>query len=154
VRLLLLLACADEGAVPESSGAAPAAYAGPVGRILEYAGMGDPQGDTRFLAIQEGSWDWSASQTDASTWITRLTDEGLWVDEAQVLPERLAAGARAPGVEVTAVGEAETWYGTFPDTVTVDVEEGVLAGPTIWARDIGPVLITVQGWSGELVYYE
>ncbi len=151
---LLVLACATPETVAESSGAAAADFAGPVGRVLDFVPVGQPTEPGISLVVLDGSWEVAALDGVVTAYPTHLGDDGLRVDDLLLLPPRLAPGSGADGVEVISVGSAETWYGTFPDTVSVSVAEGAFAGDLVFARDVGLVVVQWQGWSGELAYYE
>lgn len=150
--LLWLLACTDEGG--SVGGASAADYAGPVGRVLEYA---DPTDETHLtqltLVITETSWEFTDLAGDAVPLIRDLDAEGLKVGDELLLPAQLVPGRSEGGVTVGEFGDAEVYYGTFPDAVTVEVAQGSFAGPHTWARDVGPIALA---WNGlwELVYYE
>lgn len=116
-----------------------------------------------LLRLDGASWearhgeDWPEAAS-LGAW-TAVLDGGLFLEDAaglrvQLLPERLAEGETGEGVEVTALGAAETWYGTFDDAVTVEVSEGDWAGRQVLARDFGLVIWTFRGEERELRYYE
>ena len=63
-------------------------------------------------------------------------------------------GTTTEDVTVTALGEASAWYGTFEMAVTLDRTGGRLASEQIFARDIGPVVLTLDGFRWELASYE
>lgn len=150
----LAFACTGPDPLPETSGASAPDYAGPVGRILEFEPFGDATADPVTLVIADGTWEIAGVDGSTRSYTTRLDGDGFAVDGNLLLPPRLAAGSTAEGVEVIAVGATETWYGTFPDTVTVAVTAGAFGGTQVFARDVGLVLATWEGWSGELAYYE
>ncbi len=81
-------------------------------------------------------------------------EDGLWVDDAQLLPEDPSVGAAGQGCEVVAAGEHATYYGTFLDTVTVAVDDGDFAGEVVFARGVGPVAFDVDGQGWTAAYYE
>ena len=152
--ILLALACSGGGAaVPESLGGGAEEYAGPVGRLLQWAPPELPDADGVVLRIEDGTWnfEWADGTTGSSTWT--LDDQGFAVDGVYLLPARLAEGSTADGVAVTQSGAVDVWYGNFPDCVTVEVDVGVWAGTQIFAKDIGPIAVT---WNGEweAIYYE
>jgi hypothetical protein len=148
--IALLLACAGADPLPESSGAAAADYVGEPGRVLEFIPVGEPDAEGVSLSLLDGTWSFG----DVASYTARLAPDGFYVDEGLVLPDRLAVGTTGEGVVVTAVGSVETWYGTFPDAVTVSIDAGPLAGEAEFARDVGPVRLVWEGWDGELAGYE
>jgi hypothetical protein len=116
-------------------------------------GRGD-EGDTTTLALTETTWEWEDPTGAASSWPYQLDDRGLIVDLVQLLPPRVGTGSEAEGTRVTATGATEVYYGTFDDTVTVEVSDGSFAGTAVFASGLGPVRLTVAGVALELVYYQ
>lgn len=155
ILLPLLLGCGDPEGVAPSSGAAPVDFVGPVGRVIELVPPGAPEDPSVSLVVLEGSWELQAEDGAGLAYPTHLgTDDGFRVDEVLLLPPRLAPGTEVEGARVEAVGSYTTWYGTFPDTVSVRVAEGDFAGTAVFARDIGPIALVWAGWAGELATYE
>lgn len=142
---LLLLAC---GEAASTSGAELRAvdYAGEVGTRAQFAPPGSPDEVPLALEIGEGQWtlrlgaDWDDATPVSEHAVS--TDGALVVDGVELLPAK-PAGAT----------DFTTYYGTFPDTVSSTVEEGAFAGHWVFARGLGPVLLTVDGVERELVYY-
>lgn len=151
---LLLLGCAESEPVEASSGAAAADFAGPPGRVIDFVPVGQPTETGISLVILDGAWEVVGTDQLVTSYVSHLGDDGLRVDDQVLLPPRLAEGTTVGGAAVTAVGEQETWYGTFPDTVRVAVDDGAFAGELVFARDVGLVVVVWLGWSGELAYYE
>lgn len=150
--MLWILACGDD-AVPESTGGGAEEYAGPMGRLIEWAPVGTPEGDTVTLLVEHGLWTFEGADGTLRQLAWVLDEAGFAVEGTYLLPNRLAVGSSAEGVEVVATGAVDVWYGTFPDCVTVEVAAGDWAGTQVFARDIGLVAATWQG-SWEAVYYE
>lgn len=167
---LAFSACAKEQ--PGSSARSFQDYAGREELHAEFAVV-DEGGDTAAEALAEGApwllrlegvaWearhgeDWPEAAS-LGAW-TALLEGGLFLEDptgerVQLLPERLAEGEGSEDLEVTALGAAETWYGTFDDAVTVEVSEGDWAGRQVFARDFGLVVWTFRGEERELAYYE
>ncbi len=153
--IALLSACTDG---PVGGRAFAEDYAGREDSYLELAPEGQPTELPLILHIDGGRWvlrrggDWVGAQDVAD--LPYSLDDGLVVGGDTLLPPRLAPGERAGGAEVTDRGEVATWYGSFEDAFTVAVEGGDWSGEQAFARDIGPVRISFQGASWELVYYE
>lgn len=152
--LVLALACAggDRGAVAEVG------YAGAEGSEVHLAPPDAPDDLPILLRIEDGTWSlrsgarW-ADAADLGDYDLSL-DDGLWVDLSHLLPEPVAEGATGQGVEVVALGERSTWYGTFPDVATVAVAEGPFAGEAAFARGVGPIALTFDGALWEAVWYQ
>ncbi len=161
----LLVGCSSEP--KDGSPMSAADYAGRPELHLEFGVSEDTGGlalgDPWFLRLDEESWEGRHGESwGLGAWLgawTAAFDDGLWLEDAagervNLLPDRLSQGATGEGVEVTALGEVSTWYGTFDDTVTVEVSEGDWAGTQVFARDFGLVLWTLGGETRELAYYE
>ena len=109
-------------------------------------------------ADEAGDWilkygaSWGAAETVAEYGYT--VDDGLVVGGTTLLPDRISIGEALDGAEVTAVGEAETYYGIFDQAATVSVSSGVWAGEQIFAQGLGLVSATYDGQRWELAYYE
>jgi hypothetical protein len=151
---LLAAGCAAAPREPVSA----QAYWGAEGRRIEFAPLGLPDEPPLSLRMEEGTWTLRLGErwADAAPVASYLyaTDDGLWLNDDQLIPENQNVGGAGEGCEVVAEGEATTWYGTFPDTLTVSVEGGDWAGEAVYAAGVGPVLIAYQGATWELVYYE
>ncbi len=170
---LLLAGCGAD--TPASGGADAAAYAGVVGRLYELhppAGAADdtaagdtaadtataPPGPTRWLRIDATAWTLSEGD-DIDTALVIGTfalraDDGLVVDGTRLLPGRLTEGASADGARVRAIAPWTTWYGTFPRAAEVAVDEGAWKGTQVFAENVGPVHLTLDGASWEVTWYE
>jgi len=154
--LLLALACGkDDG---EGGLGYAADFAGREGVYLELGPVEDPRDTPLILHVEDQQWvlrwgdEWGAA-TELATYDLSL-NSGLTVGGFQLLPSRLAVGEVGDGVEVTARGEVEVWYGIFEDAVTVSVESGPFAGEQVFGRDLGPIRVTHLGAVWELAYYE
>ena len=133
-------------------------YRGPPGARIELVPADAPEATPWMLAIEEASWElrvgdrWRNAET-AGQW-TASREDGLWVDASHLLPADPSVGSAAEGVTVVSEGEHAVWYGTFPWTVSVEVEAGPFAGPAVFALDVGPIVLTVEGETRELAGYE
>ena len=63
-------------------------------------------------------------------------------------------GAPADGARVRAIAPWTTWYGTFPRAAEVVVDEGAWKGTQVFAENVGPVHLTLDGASWEVTWYE
>ncbi len=142
----LFLACNDAPVDAENERRA-VDYAGKPGTRLAYAPGATPDDVPLWLAIEDGAWELrEGTAWDEATMLSRheVTVEGpLLVDGVEFLP-----------AEPRSSSDYTAYYGTFPDTVSTEVPEGELAGPWVFARDLGPVHLTVAGVERDLVYYE
>ena len=168
LELLLPLACAlvvasvSSGCEPSDSqvtaGFVAENYAGDLDTRLAFAPSGLPDDSPVWLQVSEADWElrvgdeWATAETLGV--YERIVDDGLWVDGVQMLPYRLVTGVVDDALEVVSLGEWETWYGTFPDTVEVSIDAPPFTGRWVFAAGIGPIAIAVDGESRELVYYE
>lgn len=157
--LLLLLACAD-GESPEGVGGI---YYGdfvpPPGWVAEYIPQDAPDEQPLLLHIDaDGGWElrrgerWADAQVQG-VW-QAVDDEGYWVNNELILPSTLTQGTTVDDVTVTGLGEATAWYGTFEMAVTLERNGGRLSSEQVFARDIGPVVLTLDGFRWELASYE
>ncbi len=153
----MLLACAQGDGLVADEG--PEAYVGEPGTYYELGPADDPNGLGWLLEATEGSW----TMKEGETWISgtelfsvtaEASKNGLMVGSTQLLPDSVEEGSSGDGVTVVSRGEVTVYYGTFVDAVTVEVGSGDWAGTQVFARDIGPVLLTWQGTQRELRYYE
>ena len=142
----------------DATGNLAADYAGAEGTLFAFAPSALPDELPVWLQIGADHWDlrageeWSTAEEDAVYDVSLV--EGLWVDDAQLLPYRLVEGPVDDALEVVFLGEWETWYGVFPDTVEVMVDADPFTGRWVFAKGLGPIVIAVDGESRELVYYE
>ena len=156
--LLALLAC--QGDAPVSTSESFLAYAGKPGRSLEFVRSESTDSTPLLLEVNEdGSvWEtrygsrWSSAEPRDSFDVLR--DAGLFVDDQQLLPERISVGATGEGVEISAIDAHTVWYGTFEDAVIVSVDSGRFTGEQVFAREIGPIALSLDGATWELAWYE
>ncbi len=133
-------------------------YAGEASTRLAFAPSAVPDEAPVWLQIGESDWElrvgdeWATAE--ASAVYEMSVEEGLWVDDVQMLPYRLVAGVVDDALEIVSLGEWETWYGRFPDTVEVSVAADPFTGRWVFAEGLGPIAIAIDGESRELVYYE
>jgi hypothetical protein len=154
---LWLLACTgDEG--PAGLGADARDYLAPDAQY-ELIALDDTGSDSVWLLrVEEGTWTlregerWRDAEELAA--FEADTSDGLRLDEARVLPPRLEAGAAFEGGSVEAVEATQVWYGLFETAVTVQLDEGRLAGRQVFAAGVGPIVLTVDGEERELALYE
>jgi len=153
-----LLAChKSSGSLKVGPGPTVADYAGDVATLLLFAPLGDPEGTPRMLRISEADWEFRAGdfwrKADPGTPLVYTMDTDLVVDGQTLLPEEVRVGGAAESATIIESGVYEGYYGTFPDTVTVEIKEGPWTGTAIFARDIGLIRYSNDGdW--ELTYYE
>jgi hypothetical protein len=151
---LLLGACGGDG---EGQGGKAGDYSGRADLEAEFVDPEYPEGQPWVLRTDEDGWELrqGARWADAAVLARFEVDrsDGLWLDDTRMLPASADEGARADGCTVTARGEVEVWYGTFPDAVETEVAEGRLAGAHAFARDIGPIRLTLDGETRELAFY-
>jgi hypothetical protein len=152
----LLLACGVGGS-PVLTGEWASDYIIPDGRYSEFGWAGEPS-DSPMMLLAEGD-EWSLR--NGQTWNTATehgpftvsTEDGLWLDEIRLLPYEVVIGTEQDGMEVTNRGEHTVYYGTFLQTVTVEIAEGNFAGVQVLAVGHGPIVLTWQDVTWELVYY-
>jgi len=153
----LLIGCAGgPGAVATGEWAVD--YLPVDGRYSEYAWAGAPTDSPMMLLVEGDQW----QLRNGATWNTSTelgpftvsTDDGLWLDDTRVLPEQVALGEEIDGLTLTGMGSADVYYGTFSSTVSVELEAGAFAGPHTLAVGHGPIVLTWQGVTWELIYYE
>jgi hypothetical protein len=89
------------------------------------------------------------------TWALDRGD-GFSVEGALLLPPIPAAGFNRDGLRVTDLGEVSVYGGTFPQAVSVERDAGAegLAGSFVFARDVGPVVITTGEGRWEAARWE
>lgn len=157
--ILWALACSGEGA-QGVSGLDAAAFAGPEAFRMEFVEADLDTGatsETLHLRAEDGTWTfrvgerWSEATELGEIEVT--VDGTLALDGQVVLPSRVSPGATDEGVEVTALGELEVHYGTFPSVASVTVSDGV-PGDHAFAQDVGPVRLELFDGRWQLAYYE
>jgi hypothetical protein len=155
---LLLLACGPDKGTPSAPDVASSVYAGAVGTSFAFIPAGQPDADMLFVAVRDEAWEvrigleWDDAAA-VGRWARSFGEDGLALDGVVVLPGTVAVGSTSGAATVTADGARTVWYGTFPETVAVEVAEGSLAGEHVFARDIGPIQLTVDGAVWELATY-
>jgi hypothetical protein len=133
-------------------------YAGEPSTRLAFTPSAVPDEAPVWLQIDESDWelrvgdDWATAEALAVYDLS--LEEGLWVDDVQMLPYRLVTGVVDDALEIVSLGGWETWYGYFPDTVEVSVDASPFTGRWVFAEGLGPIAIAIDGESRELVYYE
>ena len=133
-------------------------YAPPEGRHVELAEASalqfmelDNQLPVLMIREEDGRWwlregeGWRFGE-DVADYPVEI-DGGLWIAETEILPAPIAEATEGDGVRILGLGSLETWYGTFDNTVTVEVDEGDWAGEQVFARDIGLIRVTWRGIS-------
>ena len=157
--LVVALAC---NKVPEGEGAQfhAADYLAPQGSYLELAPIEDPTGATLLMIRADAEDAWTL-RTGAS-WVEGIdagtvavsVEDGLTLDGETLLPATVAPGETAGDSEVVSIDDWETYYGTFAHTAVVEVSAGRFTGTNAFAQDHGPVTLSVDGATWDLVYYE
>lgn len=117
---------------------------------LEHALLDAPDGPVTVLETAETAWEIRDTNDAVVDSFTADLSDGLLLDGEPILPSILAVGEAG----VTALGEHETWYGTFPRAVTVEIADGRWAGTQVFAEDLGPVTYTLDGQVWDLVFYD
>lgn len=155
--MLLLVGC--KGGSEADPSFTAGAFVPPDGRHQEYTPADDTAADPLMLRAEADEWtmvvgeSW-ATGTEIGRFTVRADADGLWAADTLLLPDRVSVGATGEGVEVTAIEEHTTYYGTFDLAVTVEIESGAWAGTQVLARGFGPVTATLDGETWDLVYYE
>ena len=132
-------------------------YAGVEDSLLMYTPLGEPEGATKMLRISATEWEFR----DGDFWRNAPEGEhfdwglegGLTVGGVVLLPEDLTVGGTAEDATITESGSWEGWYGTFPETLTVNIASGAWTGTAVFARNIGMIRYS-RGGDWEMVYYE
>lgn len=165
--IVLLVACGGAGPEAADFGWPGADYAGPANRRWTFVPVVDevavPDGPRLLVQSTDTAWEaragdrWRAAEA-VTTW-TLDRAGGLTLDNTAMLPATVHTGAVTDAAEVTATGEAEVYYGAFPDTATALVAEGAWAGEQVFALDVGPIALrwrdpagTADAW--QLATYE
>ncbi len=156
--ILFLLACG--GKATGGGSVEPATmrdYLGAADTYLQFTPLDQPDGPVRLLRITAEKWelrdgeDWEEAG-EGNRWTTEVKEGAFWVGQDLLLPG-ISAGDAAEDAEVTGTGPFTTWYGTFPDTVQVEISGGGWSGELVFARDVGPIRFG-RGDDWDLVYYE
>lgn len=121
--------------------------------------------DSWEMRVGEPRW---SRGTPLATWSVDRSG-GFSLAGVLVLPGKPDVGATEQGTRVVSIDAVTTWGGTFPEVLTVQVGEdrpgddtgaapaGDLAGPRglyQFARDLGPVALTLPDGRWELVRWE
>ena len=145
----LLLACVGEGGEDGTFGLAYADFVPAPGWIGEFIPQDAPELEPLLVHIDDdGGWElrrgerWADAEAQGSWQASQ--DDGYVVNGDLLLPPQLVEGETTDDLTITALGEATAWYGTFEMAVTVDRESGRLATEQVFARDIGPVVLTLS----------
>lgn len=133
----------------ELAGGAPLAedYAGNAGTIFGYAVSAESADPLVSLAISSSTWefrtgnDWDDAVPVAS--YAMVLDGALVVDGKELLPSSFEAGTSYAGL-----------YGEYADTASRTLTDGSFAGKWIFARNIGPIYIALNGIEYEMVTYQ
>jgi len=129
--------------------------------FMEFVTTPDDTGEAQqilHLRSDSGLWSlrlgerWSEAEPQGQLAVA-LEEEGYKIDGALVLPARLTVGQTTEGTTVSALGELEVWYGTFPMVASVEVSEG-FEGAHHFAEGIGPVRLELYDRTWDLAYYE
>jgi hypothetical protein len=96
---------------------------------------------------------WDDGTGEASL-ATETSEEGLSVDGLLVLPARIRPDETWDGGEVVDIGPLDVWYGGFEQAVSVSLSGGRLAGEAGFARELGPVKLSLDGDPWELAGYQ
>ncbi|MCP4804796.1 MAG: hypothetical protein GY913_30070 [Proteobacteria bacterium] len=169
IGAIWLLACSGGDSGPGAGGLLAEDFAGPSEFRMEFIEAGSMTSndsgedtavatDVLHLHASDGTWSFRHGQrwseaTQMGEYAVEVTDDGITLAGDPVLPPRVAVGETTSGVEVTALGELEVWYGTFPMVASVTVSEGV-PGEHAFAQGIGPVQLELFDASWELAFYE
>lgn len=155
---MALAACGDGADVSGARGVED--YLMPEGAYREYQRLGEAGGPVRMLRAVTGKhWylrsgtDWEAEDNLDEFYVV-VDEYGLWLDDDNLLPPTVLQGEEGLGVSVTDIGDWTTWYGTFPDAVSVERTHGRFQGTNAFAPGMGPITFTLDGVTWDLVYYE
>ena len=112
--LAVSLGCGD---APAGLDYSSEGYVGLEDTLLALGPSENPRNTPIWLDISAEQWDLLEgdaldSAEHVTSWPVDLSD-GLWVDGVQLLPARVQLGEASEGVEVTARGEHEVYYGIF-----------------------------------------
>ncbi len=146
LALTILVAC-DDSAAAAGGQRQLADYAGVVGTRIELAPAEAPEEAPLVLSIGAEAWearvgeDWETAAA-VGNWAVTVGD-ALTLDDVPVL-----------GTPLPEAAELVTWYGTFPEAVSVTVADEPFAGEWSFAPDLGPVVVTLDGVRRECVFYE
>jgi hypothetical protein len=153
--LALLGGC---GGDPATADGGRGDYAGRTELEAEFVDPERPDGQPWLLRVEEDRWEVRAGErwadgTVLGQWAVDRAD-GLWLDDVRMLPANAEQGAAVDGVRVDRVGAVAVYYGTFPDAVETTVTGGDrLDGSHAFAKDIGPIRLTIGGMTRELAFY-
>ncbi|MSQ03971.1 MAG: hypothetical protein EXR71_19135 [Myxococcales bacterium] len=141
------LGACGEAAELAAGGRQLADYIGVAGTRIEFAPAGSADETPLQLLIGVDRWTlrsgarWDEAEPVAE-WAV-ITEPALMVDGQELLSMPLP-----DAVAVT------TWYGEFAESVEASPDAGRVAGAWVFARGIGPIVVTVDSVSRECVFYE
>lgn len=156
VLLALLVACGDDTAAGEAPVSTGLDYAGYVGTAVELIPVGEPDAEPLFIAFREASWERRTGRewedgAPVGRWARSVQEGALYLESALTVPASVRDGA--DDARVVSTAPREVWYGTFPDTVEVEIAAGPLAGTQVFAKGVGPIALTLEGVGWELAGY-
>ena len=138
----------EEGAAAAGGNRLVSDYAGLPGTRIELAPADLPDDPPIQISLGEEAWearlgeDWDVAAS-VGLWEMTLNREGLTVAGVELLDDSIPDSA-----------SVTTWYGKFTDAITVKVKEAPFAGEWSFARDLGPIVITLDEARRECVVYE
>ena len=146
VVLGALWGCKDDAGLTGSSTRAED-FAGRVGTVYAFAPYETPDDTPLLLAMEAASWETrTGEQWDDATLVAVYSvevGESLLVEGVELLPPSPEAGSVYAG-----------YYGTYEDAVLRTITEGTFMGQWVFARDLGPVHLTINSVELELVSYQ
>ncbi len=156
---LALSAGCDDDPYAEADGLDARDFYGQADSFMQFGPSEAPAGGPFLMMhIEANSWalregeEWANADDLGS--LTVDTADGLVVDGQLIMPATLEVGAEQEGVEVLSLGEEQVYYGIFPLSVRTSVPSGRFQGEQIFARDVGPAQLVLDGETWELVYYQ
>ncbi len=157
--LLLLSACGPDLGPDGEASLNANDYVPAEGRWLQYGPAAAPdQGPFLMIEVLASSWElregpsWTESVSEET--VSFSDEDGLSIDGTTVLPAKLSEGAEQDGTTVVSMGDETVYYGTFSLATRTSVPSGRVSGEWIFARELGPIALTLDGDAWELVYYE
>ncbi len=152
--MLLLLGCGGE----TTAGLLPAFdYVAADGTEFEMVRPGEELQPPLLIRTSPGAWELrNGDRFDTATQVGSWTvndETDIRIEDVLVLPEHFKRGDAVEDTVVLEIGERETWYGVFPQTVTVEISSGALTGEAAFAANVGPIFLTIDGTAWELATY-